>query len=424
MRRLGLSLLMVVVVAVIGAGWIIDRMFVSLDRPDYTLAVAEVLGRHLAMQIDTAGQLHAADLAESELDINTVEVMSRQGLALPESLRAHLDSGLALTLESEQGVALYFSLPQTEQVLKINLPVAEESATSLRLMLTLLFYGAIAAFILIWLYPLVRRLQRLALAANQFGQGDLSQRISTHPRSQLHDIELEFNRMARRIRSLIDDNKLLSSAVSHDLKTPLARLRFGVDVLMEQSGDGMQRDYLDRISNDLTAMEQLVEVLLEFARLDQRLSELPLSPTELVPLAEQCISPYVDSDRYRINFNVTAENALVLAESRYTGMMMNNLVQNASKFAREHILVTIRNDANRVWLDVEDDGEGFTGQDTKRLLKPFEKGTPSVEGVDRRGHGLGLAIVHRIAVWHHGEIEMGQSQLLGGARVSIGFRPA
>ena len=127
-------------------------------------------------------------------------------------------------------------------------------------------------------------MQALTTAAKAFGEGRLDQRVQTHRHSYLHDIECEFNNMAKRIQNLVADNKLLSSAVSHDLRTPLARLRFGIDALDETGDEQTRKQYLERISADLTSMEQLVEVLLEYARLDKELADLPLQNIDIVSL--------------------------------------------------------------------------------------------------------------------------------------------
>ncbi|MFT5046618.1 MAG: signal transduction histidine kinase, partial [Porticoccaceae bacterium] len=227
MRRLGISLLVVVVISIIGAGWIIDRLFSRLKAPDNTIAAAQVIGSQLAAQLDHSAQELVSLAATSATVGFDLTLIDRDDIAIPESLQPVLNSSAPLILESEKGISLYFLLPNTHRVLSVDLPRVVE--TRLRLILTLLFYTAVVFLLLLWLYPLVRRLHRLATAAKQFGEGELYQRISTHSRSQLYDIESEFNRMAQRIQDLVGDNKLLSSAVSHDLRTPLARLRFGVD---------------------------------------------------------------------------------------------------------------------------------------------------------------------------------------------------
>jgi two-component system OmpR family sensor kinase len=419
MRRLGIPLLIVVIISIIGAGWIIDELFSRLKTPDNSISAAQVIGRQLASQLDRSG----GGLVSLE-DANATQgfeltLIAREDIAMPESLQLVLSSSTPLILESERGISLYFLLPKTQRVLTIDLPRVAD--TKLRLILTLLFYAAIIFLLLLWLYPLVRRLHKLAATAKEFGEGELHQRIATHGRSQLHDIETEFNRMAQRIQDLVDDNKLLSSAVSHDLRTPLARLRFGVDALSEQVHEPVQQDYIYRISHDLTLMEELVEVLLEFAQLEQRLNQMPLEEVSLVELLEECVLDCRSGTSHQINFHALVQPNLLRAEPRYLKMMFNNILSNAVKFAHNEIKISVDLDSNYINVCVEDDGPGFNGADTGRLLKPFEKGLDVPLKNATRGHGIGLAIVHRIALWHEVILTMSDGNSLGGAKVSMKF---
>jgi len=417
MRRLGISLLLVVVMAIIGAGWAIDRLFIALNSSEQSLEIVRAVGTQLALQLDDNGQgLQFDDEIPEGYEL---ALMEKDDLSLPPSLQVILDTESALTLESEQGVSTYFLLPETGRILSVSLP--EPFDTRLRLLLTLLFYASIASLILLWLYPLVRRIQRLALAAKRFGEGKLEQRISTRRRSQLYDIETEFNRMAQRIQDLVEDNKLLTGAVSHDLRTPLARLRFGVDALSEQVHVPMQQDYLSRISVDLTAMEELVEVLLEFARLNQRLTELPLQTVSLEDQLNECVEGLNPAGQTAIGVNVLAKQTLFKGEPRFLKMLINNLLNNALKFCSNAVTVTVTSNASELILCVEDDGPGFQDDDPERLLRPFERGMASRKKEGYTGHGMGLAIVHRIAVWHNAGVELGSSPSLGGARICIAF---
>lgn len=299
--------------------------------------------------------------------------------------------------------------------------ISRVSDTQLKLFLTLLFYVAIVFLLLLWLFPLIRRLHALATAAKQFGEGKLDKRILTHSRSQLYDIESEFNRMAQRIQDLVDDNKLLSSAVSHDLRTPLARLRFGIDALSEQVHEPVHLDYVHRISHDLLLMEELVEVLLEFAQLEQRLNQLPLTKVSLIELLEACIQDSQSGTRHSIVFNASASDIQLMAESRYLKMMLNNVLDNAIKFAHSQIEITVDSTSESATLCIEDDGPGFNGADTERLIKPFEKGVHPHSTTPVGGHGIGLAIVHRIALWHNIRLTISDSGTLTGARVCLCF---
>ena len=155
---------------------------------------------------------------------------------MPPALERTLAAGEPLALDSESGVTLYVALPERGAVIAISPPRAERGAVRLRIALTALFYGGVILLILAWLLPLARRLRALSIAAAAFGTGALERRVSTDRHSQLHGIESEFNRMASRIETLLEDNRLLGNAVSHDLRTPLARLRLGIEVLAEAHG--------------------------------------------------------------------------------------------------------------------------------------------------------------------------------------------
>jgi len=212
--------------------------------------MARSVGSKLAQALDTADATAPQD--------DAVRILQYDELALPTELQSELEQGRILTLETDSAINLYFNQPNTQQVLNLSIPYPEQSGTPIRLMLTMLFYICVILLVMIWLYPLIRRLRALETTAKAFGEGELDRRVATHSRSQLHSIETEFNNMALRIDGLVGDNKLLSSAVSHDLRTPLARLRFGVDALRETETDDAQTNYLQRLSDDVTEMEQLV----------------------------------------------------------------------------------------------------------------------------------------------------------------------
>lgn len=233
MRRLSVSLLLLLLIGIIAAGWGIDKLFTQLyPSEDNGLQIAKSVGAKLAQAIDT----HEANEPLGD----SIRIMQYEELALPPTLQNELEQGQSITLESDTGIDLYFDLPKTKRVLSLSIPHISSNDTPIRLLLTMLFYSCVILLVLAWLYPLIRRLRKLETTAKAFGEGELDRRVPTHARSQLHSIETEFNRMAQRIDGLVGDNKLLSSAVSHDLRTPLARLRFGVDALQEsvQDDDG------------------------------------------------------------------------------------------------------------------------------------------------------------------------------------------
>jgi len=415
MRRLSLSLLLLLLIGTIAVGWGIDKLFTHFYPSENTsLSTALTVGSTLAKTIDESG-------TTPTLSDNT-SIINKEELALPDELQTLLDAGEPITLESNSGIDLYFNLPNTQRVLSLSLP-QQSSNTALRLMLTILFYSCVILLVLAWLYPLIRRLRALEKSAKAFGNGELDRRVTTHAGSQLHGIETEFNSMAQRIDGLVSDNKLLSSAVSHDLRTPLARLRFGVDALQEKITDEDQTNHLNRLSDDLTEMEQLVSVLLEFAKLDKELHDLPLSDVDLVSIIEHSVQTAQDFSDHNISFHTELSELVIPANERYTSIMINNLLQNAIRYGDSTVSITLTQEPTHSCLCIDDDGPGIPLDAREHVLKPFTRHADrqnKAQGA-KGGYGLGLAIVSRIAEWHQAILTIGDSETLKGASMQIRF---
>jgi signal transduction histidine kinase len=174
-------------------------------------------------------------------------------------------------------------LPSLQQVLTLSVPqqTKQEDNLTLQVALTTVFYAGILLCVFIWLYPLIKRLRLLRSTAKNFGEGDFSKRIHISYTSYIVDIDNEFNRMAEKIETLVEDNKLLSNAVSHDLRTPLARLRFGIEALNETNNPENKEKYIRHLSQDIQEMENLVDVLLNYARLEQKMIKVEHLPQSL-----------------------------------------------------------------------------------------------------------------------------------------------
>jgi len=410
MRRLGISLLIVVLLATVGFGWALDRLFFEL-QPDEAdrLAPYRIMGQSLA---DAASEgvdlteLSKAWPVDSKVQLGT---LTAGALALPTELREAYRNGETLALEAGDSVMLVLPVSGRDAALTLSLPSANSAGyAAVRFVLTIIFYAGIVLLILLWVYPLVRRLHGLSKVANAIGAGDLTARVPLVRFSLIQNIETEFNAMADRIARLVEDNRLLSSAVSHDLRTPIARLRFGLDALSEESDPDVQDRYMQRISADLAEMEHLVEVLLDYARLEKQQRELPLQPLALVPSVTDRINVLFNDVTHEIDLVAPDEEVYVLANERYFDLVLNNVLQNALRYGESRVRVSIdfvgskeaghkgairspaRND-RLAWLVVEDDGPGIPDDERERVLKPFERGRANTDGLGYRAAHIGLA---------------------------------
>ncbi len=423
-RQLSLSLIVVVIASTISLGWIINQIYIHTSAPisakqEYQAYL--VFTRALANAFD-ASENKANVLAQWNRQNNLrLSLLPRELFPVPPQLVADFEAGEPLVLESDSGAAAYYLLTSSNDILSISLPATDTNPerNRLELILTLSFYGGVTTIILIWIWPLIHHLGKLRDTASKFGQGNLDARVRSHRFSYIKDIESEFNNMADRIQSLIGDNKLLSRAVSHDLKTPLARLRFGLDALTETENDALKAKYAGRINKDLEEMESLIETLLQYARLDESRVKLNTESLSLSTLVESLIDAY-DQIAIDLHFidNIQAGKSRIWGDKRYLAMLINNVLSNAIRHAESNVRVSLNLNRKKLLLIIEDDGEGIPDNEREHAVKPFWRGSQARE---KKGHGMGLAIVARIAEWHGAQLTIQKSQALGGAEITMTF---
>lgn len=421
MKKLTLSLLLVVVTAVIGLGWGIDQWYNTQAAPQESHSIKAF--KQLTHEL--VSLLSVADISETQLvqwaeqSNAKVQVVPYAEFPLPPNLKKSFEAGEPLLLDSRANVSLHYYFAPQQAVISFILPAntASEKDSRLSWILTLLFYSGVILIVFIWLYPLLRRLRLLRQMAGAFGLGDLSARIPMGAVSYIADIEQEFNRMAQRIESLVYDNKLLSRGLSHDLRTPIARLRFGLDVLEEAELSESQQKTLAHLNRDLIAMESLVETLLSYARMDQ--AKIAFKPS-LVDLQQWVVDIANEfyPEKVEMELNKSSHPTSIVADTEYLNMLVQNILQNAERHGQGKIIVSVVATEKNVALIVEDNGSGISEAEREHVLKPFYR---IASAINTQGHGMGLAIVDRIAQWHTAVVKLESSEKLGGLKISIIF---
>ena len=427
MKKLMTSLVLVVLVAIASLGWSISEFATLIDPDNETpspathLAALKLLGGSLAQTLDNDPAPNNAFIDNwNQRNADQLSLVNEADFVLPSALKTEFYSGESLLLESDDGISLHYLLPKTGQVLNINTQIVTPADVSFNAnkLYTMLFYGGVVVILLVWVSPLIRQLVNLSKVTQAFGMGELQQRIVVSKASYIGTIESEFNRMADRIQQLIDDNKLLSRAVSHDLKTPIARLRFGIAALEETQSEQLRVKYFQRLNRDLDTMEELVMTLLSYARLD----EANIQPDwQLIELNTWLLEKYQGQvyPGFSVELITCPIPLNIKTDPKYLSMQVNNLLSNALRFGRTNIRLMLALEDGIAWLHVDDDGPGIDEQESAQVIKPFVRGQHSR---GNSGHGMGLAIVDRIGCWMGSPLRIGRAPDLGGARMSLKFK--
>ncbi len=279
------------------------------------------------------------------------------------------------------------------------------------MLLTLGLFFSQALALALGLRPVFRRISTLDRVTGEFGKGTLTARYPiSRGGDEIEKLGSSFNEMAEKIISLLDSHNELLSTVAHELRTPMARLSFALELAKENPQTVKEK--LGLMERDLFELDRLVSELLEFNRIGSTGSAV----REEVSLDSICRAAAdgekIPDSEIKIVISSNEADSIVSGDYRLLLRALSNLIRNAVKYAATTVYVTVIPLKNRVEVSVEDDGKGFARGFTERAVSPFVKGHEST------GSGLGLAIVNRIAEKHRGSLSLSNGKD-SGAKVLL-----
>jgi signal transduction histidine kinase len=263
-------------------------------------------------------------------------------------------------------------------------------------------------------------LRAIAMAAERFGQGDWAARVQRVGRAdEIGNLGRTFNAMAERIRALIVSERRLLQDVSHELRSPLARLAFAAE--LSRTAD--DRDAAaDEMKKHITCLTDLVSSLLQVTRIDgdpsSRKSEEVVLGDVVAEVVETCALQANERTCHLQPRGCSAHT--VVGDRRLVTRAVDNVVRNAIQFSpvNSRIDITVRDDGDQVIVEVQDLGPGVPETMLSRIFEPFFKVDDARQPASG-GVGLGLAIVQRIVQVHNGWISA--TNTTPGLKVTIGF---
>ncbi|MCW8832736.1 MAG: two-component system sensor histidine kinase EnvZ [Colwellia sp.] len=260
-----------------------------------------------------------------------------------------------------------------------------------------------------WLFvrQLNRPLKSLQRAAEDVGRGDFPEPLTEHGTSEIMAVTQAFNHMSKGIKQLEDDRNLLMAGISHDLRTPLTRIRLASEMMSELD------DFLkEGIENDIDDMNNIIDQFIDYIRHDSK-DKAELGDLNL--LVEEVINAETPNDR-NIHF-IAHDCPKIPLRHVAVKRALANLIQNAIRYTQSDIEVITGHDKKNscVYFIVSDQGEGIPEADIDRLFQPFTQGD-TARGTE--GSGLGLAIIKRIVDTHGGKVKL-SNKASGGLQAKV-----
>ena len=275
------------------------------------------------------------------------------------------------------------------------------------------FLFVFLGLLLFLLYFAIRRMFRpievMSRQIHRIGAGDLEQNIDVEGKGELAQLAAGINRMSTQIKSMLENKSGLLLAISHELRSPITRMRVNLELLDESE---IQRKLID----DIREMEALVAAILESEKLNSGHAPLNLSHCDLSELIREVVQNHACQDRIE-----TSLSPLELeVDQMRIKLLIKNLIDNACQYSGGDdapIEVTLQHERGSLSIEIKDQGTGIAAQDIPRLTEAFYR-PDSARQRDTGGYGLGLYLCKLIVDAHGGQISI-ESEPGDGTRVIV-----
>jgi two-component system osmolarity sensor histidine kinase EnvZ len=367
-----------------------------------TLAKAQDVAARLGVPLDMNIELPGKGAARDQWNF-----WDLSGRAMIDTIRPGLPGLVSVDLTSDWR-QVFLLIDTRFGPMRLEFSRSRVSASNPHQLLVLMIFTGILMTIIAYLFlrNQLRPIRRLAQAATAFGKGEAAG-YRPSGATEVRQAGTAFLEMRSRIERAMESRTRMLSGVSHDLRTPLTRLRLGLSMLEETpETQALLRDVAD--------MEHLLDAFLDFARGEATEEKVPTDP---VALARKVVEG-VRRAGASVEFLAVAENERVSLRPMSVERALGNLVGNAVRYGtRARVSVDVYDRAVR--FRVEDDGPGIPPEDREAALKAFARLEPGRNQNRGSGVGLGLTITADTARAHGGTLRLGESQALGGLQADL-----
>ena len=258
---------------------------------------------------------------------------------------------------------------------------------------------------IIFLRNQIRPIVLLSQAAERFGKGQFDSDFKVSGALEIRQASYEFERMKRRILKHISQRTAMLSGISHDLKTPLTRLKLQIELLNKNQK-------LNSLKEEITEMEKMINEYLDFA--SNQYSQ-PLEKFDIIELIQNLIGK-----SFKKNIKIKSPKNLIFSgRKNLIRRCIANIINNSQKYS-ENILITCKKIKKTIQINIDDDGPGIADEHKEKVFRPFYRVDKS-RSLKDNSVGLGLSIVEDIVNSHGGTVKLLNNPKSKGLRVSLSF---
>jgi signal transduction histidine kinase len=414
LRAIGGQITALIIASIVAIHLIITGLFLLSrpDQPDPSIdrghaqfaAAVQLLGA--AVPADRARLMNDLARAFPKLDVQPLppgpvpEVSDPEGIDL-RGLHRRLDSSYRIfPLPGRHHQRVGIALPDGAMISARFLPDQRlrpfwaGSWTA-----TLLFLIISVSLLSLWAArALTAPLSAFARAAEDFSVNGEAAPLPERGPEEIRSVAKALNRMRARITTLIDDRTKMLAAISHDLRTPITRMRLRAEFIDDET-------HRHRMMSDLDQMRSMLESVLSFLRNDRRLEAMTL--TDIASTLQLVADQFTDTG-HKVSYE-GPEHAMAIVRPDDLTRSITNLVENSVRYGA---LATVRlkTSVDTATIEVEDDGPGISDARKEIMLEPFVRGDDARNMDENAGFGLGLSIARAIALAHGGKLSMHDRQ--------------
>ncbi len=293
--------------------------------------------------------------------------------------------------------AVEIKIRSKEDVIEFLVPKEMVSTSSVRLFVLWTTLPSLVLIIiaLIFLKNQTKPLVKLAKAAERFGKGDYVNDFRASGSQEIRKAAFEFDRMAKRINRHLNQRAEMLSGISHDLRTPLTRLKLQLAMFK-------QKDISEKMTKDVDEMEKMLNDYLHFAKTQTQESTTKININNTLDTIKN------EFDNDKIIFENNGEIVELQGRPIALKRSFENIIQNGLTYGNK-VYVNVQKGNKRALVTIEDDGPGIPEDQYKNVFKPFFR-LDNSRSLNQSGVGLGLAIVEDIINSHGGNIQLGKSK--------------